>query len=171
MTSLLLGKLVYLVGLAVAQLTLMFTWGALFFGVDLASHLPGFLIMTVVTAAACASFGLLLAAICRSRMQLVALSNLAILVMSALGGSMFPRFLMPEKMQKIGPDHQRLGHRRLFRKSSGAMSRCRAWGPRWPSAGGCRHSLPAGAPSRPAVGNRLTPCHDIKPLNTAGRRH
>ena len=102
MTTLLLGKLVYLVGLAVAQLTLMFTWGAIFFGVDLASHVPGFLVMTVVTAAACASFGLLLAAICRSRMQLVALSNLAILVMSALGGSMFPRFLMPEKMQRIG---------------------------------------------------------------------
>ncbi len=102
MTTLLLGKLVYLTGLAVAQLTLMFTWGAIFFGVDLAGHVTGFLVMTVVTAAACASFGLLLAAICRSRMQLVALSNLAILLMSALGGSMFPRFLMPEKMQKIG---------------------------------------------------------------------
>jgi ABC-2 type transport system permease protein len=35
-------------------------------------------------------------------MQLVAISNLAILLMSALGGSMYPRFLMPEKMQKIG---------------------------------------------------------------------
>ncbi len=102
MTTLLLGKLVYLAGLAVAQLTLMFTWGAIFFGVDLAGHVPGFLVMTIVTALACASFGLLLAAICRSRMQLVALSNLAILLMSALGGSMFPRFLMPEKMQKIG---------------------------------------------------------------------
>ncbi len=102
MTKLLLGKLVYLVLLAVSQLTLMFTWGAIFFGVELASHVPGFLIMTFSTAIACATFGLLLASICRSRMQLVALSNLAILLMSALGGSMFPRFLMPEKMQKIG---------------------------------------------------------------------
>ncbi len=102
MTTLLLGKAVYLVLLAVAQLTLMFTWGAVFFGVELASHIPGFLIMTFSTAVACATFGLLLASICRSRMQLVALSNLSILLMSALGGSMFPRFLMPEKMQKIG---------------------------------------------------------------------
>jgi len=102
MTKLLLGKLVYLVLLAVAQLTLMFIWGAVFFGVELWSHIPGFLIMTFSTALACATFGLLLASICRSRMQLVALSNLAILLMSALGGSMFPRFLMPEKMQKIG---------------------------------------------------------------------
>ena len=102
MTTLLLGKLVYLVLLAVAQLTLMFTWGALFFGVELMSHIPGFLVMTFSTALACSTFGLLLASICRSRMQLVALSNLSILLMSALGGSMFPRFLMPETMQKIG---------------------------------------------------------------------
>ena len=38
----------------------------------------------------------------RSRMQLVGISNLSILPMSALGGSMYPHFLMPEKMQKIG---------------------------------------------------------------------
>lgn len=102
MTRLLLGKLLYLTGIGVAQLILMFTWGAVFFGVELVSHIPGFLIMTIVTAVACSAFGLLLASICRSRMQLVALSNLSILMMSALGGSMFPRFLMPEKMQKFG---------------------------------------------------------------------
>ena len=33
---------------------------------------------------------------------MVALSNLSILAMSAIGGSMFPRFLMPELMQKFG---------------------------------------------------------------------
>ncbi len=102
MTRLLLGKLLYLTGVGVAQLTLMFTWGAVFFGVELASHVPGFLIMTIATAIASSAFGLLLASVCRSRMQLVALSNLSILMMSALGGSMFPRFLMPEKMQKFG---------------------------------------------------------------------
>jgi ABC-2 type transport system permease protein len=102
MTRLLLGKLLYLTSIGVAQLIVMFTWGAVFFGVELASHIPGFLIMTIATAIASSAFGLLLASICRSRMQLVALSNLSILMMSALGGSMFPRFLMPEKMQKFG---------------------------------------------------------------------
>ncbi len=102
MTRLLLGKLLYLTGIGVAQLTLMFTWGAVFFGVELASHIPGFLIMTIATAIASSAFGLLLASVCRSRMQLVAVANLSILMMSALGGSMFPRFLMPEKMQKFG---------------------------------------------------------------------
>jgi len=102
MGTLLAGKLVYLTAVGVTQLTLMFVWGALFFGVELASHLPGFFLMTIATALACSTFGLLLASVCRSRMQLVALANLSIMLMSALGGSMYPRFLMPEKLQRFG---------------------------------------------------------------------
>jgi ABC-2 type transport system permease protein len=102
MTKLLLGKLVYLAGVGVAQLSLMFVWGAVFFGLELWTHVPGFLIMALATALVSSAFGLMLASVCRSRMQLVALSNLSILLMSALGGSLFPRFLMSEKLQKIG---------------------------------------------------------------------
>jgi len=58
--------------------------------------------MTIATALASSTFGLLLASVSRSRMQLVALSNLTVLAMSAVGGSMFPRFLMPEAIQKLG---------------------------------------------------------------------
>ncbi|HEU5249742.1 MAG TPA: ABC transporter permease [Thermoanaerobaculia bacterium] len=102
MTQLLLGKLFYLSCVAVAQLTVMFLWGELFFGLELHRHVPGFIVMAVVTALASSAFGLVLAAIARTRMQLVALSNLLILVMSALGGSMFPRYLLSETVQKIG---------------------------------------------------------------------
>jgi|KBSMisStandDraft_5_1062788.scaffolds.fasta_scaffold52779_2 ABC-2 type transport system permease protein len=104
MTRLLLGKLLYLAGVGIVQLFLMFGWGALLFGIELFTpqHFPGFLIMTVATAIAASTFGLLLASVCRSRMQLVAVANLSILVMSALGGSLYPRFLMPEGMQKFG---------------------------------------------------------------------
>ena len=102
MTQLLLGKLLYLVALASSQLVLMFVWGALLFGLELTSHLPGFFIMTLVTAVSVSCFGLVLASLCRTRMQLVALSNLTILLMSAVGGSMFPRFLMSENIQKVG---------------------------------------------------------------------
>ena len=102
MTQLLLGKLLYLATVAVAQLTVMFLWGELFFDLELHRHVPGFLVMTVVTALAASAFGLVLAALSRTRMQLVALSNLLILVMSALGGSMFPRYLLSESVQKIG---------------------------------------------------------------------
>jgi ABC-2 type transport system permease protein len=102
MGALLAGKLLYLSGVAVAQLVIMFVWGQLFFGVELTKHLPGFLVMTVVTALASSCFGLVLAAASKTRMQLVALSNLLILVMSALGGSMVPRYLLSETIQKLG---------------------------------------------------------------------
>ncbi|MDQ5857214.1 MAG: ABC transporter permease [Acidobacteriota bacterium] len=102
MTRLLLGKMVYLASVAVAQLTVMFVWGEIFFGVELHRHVTGFLVMAVVTALAASAFGLVLAALSRTRMQLVALSNLLILMMSALGGSMFPRYLLSEAVQKAG---------------------------------------------------------------------
>src|SRR5207302_848284 len=65
MTQLLLGKLLYLATVAVAQLTVMFLWGELFFGLELHSHVPGFLVMAVVTALAASAFGLVLAALSR----------------------------------------------------------------------------------------------------------
>jgi ABC-2 type transport system permease protein len=58
--------------------------------------------MTVVTAAAAAALALVLATIARTRAQLSGFSTILILTMSALGGSMFPRFLMSEGMQKVG---------------------------------------------------------------------
>jgi ABC-2 type transport system permease protein len=102
MGRLLLGKVAYLSAVAVTQLIVMFVWGEIFFGLELHRHIPGFLVMTVVTAVACSCFGLVLAALSRSRMQLVALSNLLILAMSALGGSMVPRYLLSETIQKFG---------------------------------------------------------------------
>jgi ABC-2 type transport system permease protein len=102
MGGLLVGKWLFLSLMGLAQLTVMFLWGWLVFGLDLFHHLPGFFVMTAFTAAAAAGFGLLLATIARTRAQLSGMSTIIILTMSALGGSMFPRFLMSETMQKFG---------------------------------------------------------------------
>jgi len=102
MTSLMLGKLTYNAILAFAQLVLMFLWGWAVFKLDFWSHIPGFVVMGVSTAIAVSAFGMLLASICQTRAQLGALSTLVILIMSSIGGSMFPRFLMPAAMQKAG---------------------------------------------------------------------
>jgi ABC-2 type transport system permease protein len=102
MTGVLAGKWLFLTLTGIAQLTVMFTWGQLIFKLPLTSHIPGFLVMTIFTAAAAAAFGLVLATISRSRQQLSGISTILILTMSALGGSMFPRFLMTPAMQKIG---------------------------------------------------------------------
>ncbi len=102
MTGLLMTKWLYIALVGVVQITVMFVWGALVFGLELWSHLPGFIIMTTVTAGAAGGFGMCLATVCRSRGQLNAISNIVILTMSALGGSMVPRAFMPEGLQKAG---------------------------------------------------------------------
>ena len=102
MNGLLAGKLVFNILLAFTQLTVMFLWAWAVFKIDFFSHIPGFVVMGLVTSFAVAAFGMLLASICRTRAQLGALSTLLILIMSAIGGSMFPRFLMPEAMQNAG---------------------------------------------------------------------
>ncbi|MEM6328689.1 MAG: ABC transporter permease [Planctomycetota bacterium] len=102
MTQLILGKWLLLVLVGVVQVTVMFVWAQLVFGVDLLGHVPGFTLMTLATVAAAASLALTLAAACRSRGQLNAVSVILILTMSALGGSMVPRYLMSESMQQAG---------------------------------------------------------------------
>lgn len=102
MDQLLLGKWSYLTMIGITQMILMFTWGALVFKIDLARHWIGFTAMAVVTAGASSSFALLLASLCKSRTQLGWVSTIVILSMSALGGSMVPRYLMSEAIQKAG---------------------------------------------------------------------
>src|SRR5262249_56001952 len=100
MNGLLGGKGVYVVSVASMQICVMFVWGMLVFRLPLLAHLPGFAIMTVCTAGAAAAFGLVLATLSRTRQQLSGLANLVVLSLNALGGSMFPRFLMSETLQR-----------------------------------------------------------------------
>ncbi len=102
MTRLLAGKWLLLTIVGMAQVTVMFAWAQLAFGVDLAGHLPGFAVMTAVTAGAASSLALALAAACRTRPQLNAVAIILVLTMSALGGSMVPRYVMSGTMREIG---------------------------------------------------------------------
>jgi ABC-2 type transport system permease protein len=102
MTGVLVGKWIFLALVGCVQLTVMFLWGRLVFGLPLFSHLAGFAVMTVATGAAAAALGIVLATVARTRAQLHGFSTIFILTMSALGGSMFPRFLMSETLQKVG---------------------------------------------------------------------
>jgi ABC-2 type transport system permease protein len=102
MNALLAGKMAFGILLGFSQLVVMFLWAWLVFKVDFLGHIPGFVVMGLSTAFAVGAFGILLASVCRTRAQLGALSTLVILIMSAVGGSMFPRYLMTETMQKAG---------------------------------------------------------------------
>ena len=96
------GKWLGILLLGCLQITVMFVWAELFFKIQLAKHIVGFCIMTFSTAAATASFAMLLATLCKSRAQLNAVSVVIILSMSAVGGSMIPRFAMSDRMKEIG---------------------------------------------------------------------
>lgn len=102
MDQLLLGKWAYLTIIGVIQISLMFLWGSLVFEMELLRHWEGFAAMTAVTAGAAASFALFLASLCKTRTQLGWISTIVILTMSALGGSMVPRYLMSESIQRAG---------------------------------------------------------------------
>lgn len=100
----LLHKWFFFTLIGTVQVTTMFVWGSLVYHLELfkGTHLWGFLIMTLATALAAAALGILLAVLCRSRTQLAGISTVIIVIMSALGGSMFPRFLMSEQLKTAG---------------------------------------------------------------------
>lgn len=102
MDHLLLGKWFYTVFLGTIQVTVMFVWAHFVFSVNLFDHLDGFIIMTLATAMAASGFGLFMATLCKSRSQLNGISTVLLLTMSALGGSMIPRYLMSDSLQQLG---------------------------------------------------------------------
>ena len=65
------------------------------------NHLSSLVIMIFSIAFACSGFGIVIASFAKTRQQVQGYSSIIILVMSGLGGSMIPIFVMPEIMQKI----------------------------------------------------------------------
>ena len=95
------GKLVYALVIALLQLLVMFIFAWLAFGLNIWDAPLSLGLTILATALACSSFGIFLASISQSRKQLEGLSTILILIMSAMGGSMIPLFLMPRIMQDI----------------------------------------------------------------------
>ncbi len=104
MRALLMARWLFATAVGCVQLAVMFLWGWAVFDVDLFGHghLLGVIVMTVTAAATAATFGLVLGTASRTPAQLQGLATVVILLMSALGGSMVPRYLMPEAMQRVG---------------------------------------------------------------------
>jgi ABC-2 type transport system permease protein len=97
----LFGKMIYVNIISIFQLAVMFVFAKIFFGLDIFSHIPALVLMIICTAYACSSFGVLLASFAKTRQQVQGISTLVILVMSCIGGSMIPVFIMPVFMQKM----------------------------------------------------------------------
>jgi ABC-2 type transport system permease protein len=97
---LLSGKFLFLLAQGIVQIGLIFAIAELTYGVEVHQKLPQWLGITLAASACAASMSLALASLCKSRQQATTLSNFIVLVMSAIGGSMVPRFLMPDWLQE-----------------------------------------------------------------------
>lgn len=96
------GKFAFLVLQGFCQVLVIYLVAWIGFGVNLPGHLPMWSVTTFAAAFAAAGIALLFVSLCRTKHQAQVLGNILILVISALGGSMVPRFLMPPFVQDLG---------------------------------------------------------------------
>jgi len=96
------GKFLYLVMMGVLQVATIYLVAWQFFSVDLPGHVGPWLLITVAASCCTAGLALFFVSCCGTRQQAETLGHIGVLVMSALGGSMVPRFLMPLELQQLG---------------------------------------------------------------------
>jgi ABC-2 type transport system permease protein len=96
------GRFLFLVLQGLVQTTLIFAIAWLVYGVDMPGNLGPWAMITLSSAVLAAGLGLLLVTGCQTRAQAQVLPTVVILIMSAIGGSMVPRFFMPHWLQQLG---------------------------------------------------------------------
>jgi len=100
-SAILYSKMLFAFFISILQLTAMFLFAWLVLNMDMSVSIPGLILMIIATSFAVSSLGIFLAAVAKTRQQAQNLSTIIILVMSAIGGSMIPLFIMPAILQKI----------------------------------------------------------------------
>ncbi len=96
------GGLLSSVVVGMLQCYSMYVFAWLVFDVAIWEIGPGLFVLTLATCLAATAFGLMLGSLCQTSQQLDSIGTIVILAMSAVGGSMVPRFVMPPFMQKLG---------------------------------------------------------------------
>jgi ABC-2 type transport system permease protein len=100
--TLVTGKFVFLTLQGLSQTALVFIVAWLVYDVDLPGGFLAWLPVATTSAMAAAAIGLMLVVDCQTRVRAQVMPTVVILIMSALGGSMVPRFFMPDWAQQLG---------------------------------------------------------------------
>jgi len=101
-SQILTAKMIFTSMVGISQLTVLFIFGWLVFGLNIFQAIPTLLVLIIVTSLACSALGIFIAAICKNLRTVQSLSTLLILTMSLLGGSMVPTIVMPKYLQIVG---------------------------------------------------------------------
>jgi len=107
-TAMLTGKFLFLTLIGTIQAAIIVAVGHFAFGVPIISHLPAIALACVGSAALASAIALLVASLSGSSAQMNTVSTFIVLLFSAIGGSMVPRFMMPDWLQSLGrftPNH------------------------------------------------------------------
>ncbi len=95
------SKFVYGVALGLLQLVVLFLAGHLLFRIEIGPYFGRLVVVCLFAAAACTSFGMLIAAVSPTPESARGLSTFVILLMCAIGGAWFPVSFMPEFIQRF----------------------------------------------------------------------
>lgn len=98
----LFGEMTASLTLAFVQCVVMYLFAWSVFGVAIWSIAGGLFLLTLATCLATTGFGVFVGSFCRTTEQIDSIGTTVVLAMSAVGGSMVPRWIMPEWMQTLG---------------------------------------------------------------------
>lgn len=99
--SILSGKMLANFMTALFQMFVLFTVGHFVFQMWLGPSILGLILLIVATAFAATGLAMLIASVCKTRAQASGISLLIVLSMSALGGSWWPLYIVPDWLQTV----------------------------------------------------------------------